>query len=29
MTEEQLKRKEDLCRENLALIFKLDPHMIR
>jgi hypothetical protein len=29
MTEEQLKRKENLCRENLELIYKLDPHMIR
>lgn len=29
MDEEQLKRKENLCRENLELIKKLDPHMIR
>jgi hypothetical protein len=29
MEEEQLKRKEELCRENLKLIYKIDPHMIR
>ena len=29
MTEEQLQRKIDLCRENLELIYQLDPNMIR
>lgn len=29
MTEEQLNRKIELCRENLDLLYKLDPNMIR
>ena len=29
MTEEQLNRKIDLCKENLEILGKIDPHMIR
>ena len=29
MTEEQLNRKIDLCNENLKILSKIDPHMIR
>ncbi|XP_023326738.1 protein msta [Eurytemora carolleeae] len=29
MTEEQLNRKIDLCKENLEILSKIDPHMIR
>ena len=29
MTEEQLERKIELCNENLELLKKLDPDMIR
>jgi len=29
MNEEQLQRKIDLCRENLDVLYKLDPNMIR
>merc|ERR1719391_53477 len=29
MPEEQLQRKIELCKENLDILYKLDPHMIR
>ena len=29
MTEEQLKRKEDLCREHIDVLKMIDPHCIR